>query len=155
MIVAIVVLGLLGSARGLVGTVAGGLLGTAAAAGLVEATRQGELAGLHTPVGLVVDMLPLAGLVLLLALAGSHGAFAAALAWMIGSAAAAFAAPQAGQLAYVAPLLVNALAATALARIAARRIWTGRAVLVADRGATPCRQERCGHMTCAGRSVSR
>lgn len=122
MIVAVILLWMLGSGRGVVGALVGGFIGTVGAVGLVEATRHGELASLHSPVGLVADMLPLAAVVLLLAFAGSYGALAAALAWTVGALAAALAAPQTGQAMYVAPLVLNALAAAAITRVAARQI---------------------------------
>lgn len=122
MIAAVVLLWLLGSDRGVLGALVGAFIGTVAAVGLVEAAQQGELASLHTPAELITDLLPLAAFVLVLAFAGSYGAFAAALAWTVGSIAAAVAAPQTGQAAYLAPLVLNALAAAAIVWVALRQI---------------------------------
>ena len=122
MIAAVVLLWLLGSQRSVLGALAGGFVGTVAAAGLVQATQHGELAHLHTPAGLVTDLLPLAAIVLVLALVGSYAAFAAAVAWTIGAVAAAITAIPAGQAIYLAPLVLNVLAASGIVYIAGRHI---------------------------------
>lgn len=122
MIAAVVLLLILGSGRSVLGALGGAFIGTLAAAGLVEATQHGELASLHTPMGLLTDLLPIAAVVVVLAFAGSYGALGAALAWTVGSAAAAVAASQTGQAAYLAPLALNALVAATIVWIAARQI---------------------------------
>lgn len=122
--VAVVVFLVAGSSRGIVSALVGAFAGSVAAAGLVAATRNGELADLHTPVGLVTDMLPLATVVFLLALVGSYAALATALAWTVGSVAAAWTAPQTGQPAYLVALVVNAVVAAIVVGVALRQ--TGR-----------------------------
>lgn len=122
---ALIVLWLLGPDRGVLGAMVGGFVGTLAAAGLASAAKQGELAAVYTPAGMVIDLLPLAAVALVLAFVAPYATFAAGLAWTGGSVVAAAVILGTDQVAYLAPLLVNIVVAAAIVRIAGRQISSG------------------------------
>ena len=113
---------MLGSTRGLLGTAVGGFIGALAAAGIVTATTQAELASLHTPVELAGGVVPLGLVALVLAVALPYATATVALAWTAGALLAAVAAPGTGQTVYIGPLLLHAIVAAAIARVAIRRV---------------------------------
>ena len=121
-IAAVILLLALASTRGLLGTLVGAFIGTLAAAGIVTATTSGELANLYSPWELATGLVPLALVALVLACVAPYATGAIAVAWAIGSVLAAIAAPRTGQAIYVAPLLLNALIAAAVVRMALRRV---------------------------------
>jgi hypothetical protein len=65
----VMVLWMLGSQRGLLGTALGGFIGALAAAGLVTATSEAELATMYTPVEMAAVVVPLGIVALVLAVA--------------------------------------------------------------------------------------
>lgn len=123
---AVLALWLLGSERGLLGAAVGAFIGALAAAGLVTATTGAELASMYTPVEMAAVVVPLGIVALGLARALPYATGTVALAWTVGAAVAATAAPRTGQAMYLAPLLVHVAAAALIVRVAARRMtWDG------------------------------
>lgn len=118
----VLALWLLGSERGLLGAAVGAFIGALAAAGLVTATSEAQLATMYTPVEMAAGVVPLGILALVLAVTLPYATGAAALAWTVGAVVAATAAPRTGQAMYLAPLLVHIAVAALIARIAARRM---------------------------------
>lgn len=115
---------LLASERGLLGAAVGAFIGALAAAGLVTATTGAELASLYSPVELAAGVVPLGIVALVLAVTLPYATGTVALAWTVGAALAATAAPRTGQTAYLAPLLLHACLAVLIARVAVRRmVW--------------------------------
>lgn len=119
---AVLLVWMLGSTRGLLGTAVGGFVGALAAAGMVTATTEGELASMYGPVELAGGVLPLGLVALLLAVALPYVTGTVALAWTAGALLAAIAAPRTGQTIYLAPLLLHACVAAGIARVAAQRM---------------------------------
>jgi hypothetical protein len=118
----VLLLWMLGSTRGLLGTAVGGFVGALAAAGIVTATSEAELASLYTPVELAGGVVPLGLAALVLAVALPYVTGTVALAWTAGALLAAIAAPRTGQTVYLAPLLLHACVAALIARVAVRRM---------------------------------
>lgn len=121
---AVLAMWLLGSERGVLGAAVGAFIGALAAAGLVTATTGAELASMYTPVEMAAGVVPLAIVALVLAVTLPYATGTAALAWTVGAALAAIAAPRTGQTAYLAPLLLHVVMAALIARVAVRRmVW--------------------------------
>lgn len=115
---------MLGSQRGLLGSAVGAFIGALAAAGLVTATSEVELASMYTPVEMAAAVIPLGILALVLAVALPYATGTAAMAWTVGAVIAATAAPRTGQAVYLGPLLMHAAVAALIARVAVRRmVW--------------------------------
>lgn len=120
----VLALWLLASERGLLGAAVGAFVGALAATGLVTATTGAELASRYTPAEMTAGVVPLGVVALVLAVALPYATGTAALAWTVGAALAAIAAPRTGQTAYLAPLLLHVVMAALIARVAVRRmVW--------------------------------
>lgn len=118
----VLALWLLGSERGLLGAAVGAFFGALAAAGLVTATTEAELASMYTPVEMAAGVVPLVIIALVLAVAMPYAAGTIAMVWAVGAVIAATAAPSTGQVTYLAPLLLHACLAAVIVRVAARRM---------------------------------
>jgi hypothetical protein len=120
----VLALWLLASERGLLGATVGAFVGALAATGLVTATTEAELASMYTPVEMAAGVVPLVIVAFVLAVALPYATGTVALAWTVGAALAAIAAPRTGQAAYLAPLLLHACVAALITRVAVRRmVW--------------------------------
>lgn len=118
----VLALWLLGSERGLLGAAVGAFFGALAAAGLVTATTDAELASMYTPVEMAAGVVPLGIVALVLAAVLPYATGTVAMAWTVGAVAAATVAPGTGQSVYLLPLLLHAVAAVLIVRVATRRL---------------------------------
>lgn len=118
----VMALWMLGSHRGLLGAAVGAFIGALAAAGLVTATTELQLASMYTPVEMAAGVVPLGVVALVLAVVLPYATGTAALAWTVGAVAAAAAAPRTGQAIYLAPLLLHTAVAVLIVRVAVRRM---------------------------------
>lgn len=108
--------------RDVIGSLLGGVVGIVMFVGLLGMTGSGELSAVHTPAGLARAAIVFALVLVVVTVVLPHGAGTFAAWWAAGAVLAALAAPRSGLTPYVAPLVLHVLCATAVFRLATRRL---------------------------------
>ena len=114
--------GIFGRSKGVVGGLVGGFIGAFVAAGMAGAADSGDIVDLYSPAEVAASVLPVVAVAAVLAFAAPYVIGFASLGWGVGAFITVIATARSGWIAYVGAFTLHLLVAAFLVWLARRRV---------------------------------